>query len=75
MLWDLFFTFILVGMGAFLAFYELRRWLQTKYLPHLLIVPVAICAELAVALGPQYSLILIVLTFLLGEMASRSRKQ
>ncbi len=74
MLWDLFFTFILVAMGVFLAFYELRKWFRTKYLPHLLIVPVAICSELAVALGPQYALILIVLTLLLGEVASRSQK-
>jgi hypothetical protein len=74
MLWDLFFAFILVAMGVFLAFYEMVRWIRTKYWPHLLVVLVAICSELAIALGREYSLVLIVLTILLGEMVSRARK-
>jgi uncharacterized membrane protein YfhO len=74
MLWDLFFAFLLVGMGVFLAFYELRRWIRTKYWPHLLVIPVAIGSELAIALGREYSLVLIVLTLILGEMVARSRK-
>ncbi len=74
MLWDLFFAFILVAMGVFLAFYELLRWMRTKYWPHLLVVPVAVAGELAIALGREYSLVLIVLAFLMGEMFERARK-
>lgn len=67
-MWDLFIAFLLIGMGAVLAIFELRQWMLTKRYQHLLIVFVAMASELAINAGFLYALIFLVLALVLRGM-------
>jgi uncharacterized membrane protein len=55
------------------AIVELRNWLKEKRWIHLVVILVAILAEVAVALGFLYSLILIVFALVLMEVGFHSK--
>jgi hypothetical protein len=73
-MWDIFIAFLLIGMGAFLAIFELTRWFKTKRWMHLLVVGVAVLSELAITFGFLYALVLLVFALVLLQMIMHTDK-
>jgi ribose/xylose/arabinose/galactoside ABC-type transport system permease subunit len=68
-MWDIFIAFLLVGAGAILAFYELRRWFATKRWIYLAVIAAAVIGEIAVTRGFTEALIVLVFALILAYVA------
>jgi hypothetical protein len=72
-MWDIFIAFILLGAGAILAFYELRRWFATKRWIHLVAILAAVISEIAIIKGFTEALIMLMFAVVIAFVAD-SRK-
>lgn len=72
-MWDIFIAFILLGAGAILAFYELRRWFATKRWIHLVAIFAAVISEIAIIKGFTEALIMLMFAVVIAFVAD-SRK-
>ncbi len=72
-MWDIFTAFILLGAGAILAFYQLRRWFATKRWIHLVAILAAVLSELAIIKGFTEALIVLVFAMVLAFVADNRK--
>jgi hypothetical protein len=72
-MWDIFIAFVLIGAGAILAFYELRRWFATKRWIHLIAIIAAVISEIAITKGFTEALIVLVFAMILAFVADNRK--
>jgi len=72
-MWDIFIAFILLGAGAILAFYELRRWFATKRWIYLIAILAAVISEVAITKGFTESLIMLMFAVVIAFVADNKK--
>jgi hypothetical protein len=72
-MWDIFTAFIMLGAGSILAFYQLRRWFETKRWVHLVAILAAVASELAIIKGFTEALIVLMFAVVLAFVAENRK--